>query len=102
MQKRRNFLPTLGVAAPRVVSSDTAAASALLAARKKLKRVGLQLYTVRDMMKADLPGTLAQVARIGYKEVEFAGYFGRSPAQIKDLLRRNRLDSPSTHLPFDS
>jgi sugar phosphate isomerase/epimerase len=34
--------------------------------------------------------------------VEFAGYFGRTPAQIRDLLRRNGLASPSTHLPFDS
>ena len=70
--------------------------------RRKLERVGLQLYSVRDLMKADLPGTLAKVAAIGYKEVEFAGYFGRTPAQIRELLRLNRLTSPSTHLPFES
>lgn len=52
-------------------------------------------------MKADLPGTLAQVAAVGYKEVEFAGYFGRSPAQIRDLLARNGLTSPSTHIPIE-
>jgi sugar phosphate isomerase/epimerase len=100
MQTRRNFLATLGVAALGIASRD-AVANEILSARKKLKRVGVQLYTVRDLMKADLPGTLAKVAAIGYKEVEFAGYFGRTPAQIKDLLRRNRLDSPSTHLSFD-
>jgi sugar phosphate isomerase/epimerase len=102
MQNRRNFLATLGVAALGLASRDAAAATEILAARKKIKRVGLQLYTVRDLMKADLPGTLAKVAAIGYKEVEFAGYFGRTPAQIRDLLRRNGLTSPSTHLPFDS
>jgi sugar phosphate isomerase/epimerase len=102
MQTRRTFLATLGVAALGVASSDTAAASEILAPRRKLKRIGIQLYTVRDLMKADLPGTLAKVAAIGYKEVEFAGYFGRTPAQIRELLRHNGLSSPSTHLPFES
>ena len=100
MQTRRNFLATLGVAALGIGARD-ALAHEIVLAKKKLKRVGLQLYTVRDMMKADLPETLARVAAIGYKEVEFAGYFGRTPAQIRDLLRRNKLDSPSTHLSFD-
>ena len=59
------------------------------------------LYTVRDLMKADLPGTLARVAALGYKEVEFAGYFGRSPAEIRDLLAKNGLTSPSSHIPLE-
>lgn len=101
MQTRRNFLATLGVAAFGIVSRDAAMASELLVARRKLKRIGVQLYTVRDLMKTDLPGTLATVAAIGYKEVEFAGYFGRTPAQIRELLRRNKLASPSTHLSFE-
>ncbi len=100
-QTRRNFLATLGVAALGVVSRDTAAA-AIVAPRRKIERVGLQLYTVRDLMKADMPGTLARVAEIGYKEVEFAGYFGRTPREVRDLLKRNHLTSPSTHLPYDS
>jgi sugar phosphate isomerase/epimerase len=101
MQTRRNFLATLGVAALGIASRD-AAATEILASSKKIKRVGVQLYSVRDMMKADLPGTLAQVAGIGYKEVEFAGYFGRTAAQIRELLKRNKLSSPSSHLPFES
>ena len=102
MHTRRNFLATLGVAAFGIASRDALAATEILAPHRKIKRVGLQLYTVRDLMKADLPGTLAKVAAIGYKEVEFAGYFGRTPAQIRDLLRRDGLTSPSTHLPFES
>ena len=102
MHTRRNFLATLGVAAFGIASRDAVAATEMLAPRRKLKRIGLQLYTVRDLMKADLPRTLAKVAAIGYKEVEFAGYFGRTPAQIRALLRRHGLTSPSTHLPFDS
>jgi sugar phosphate isomerase/epimerase len=100
MQTRRNFLATLGVAALGIASGDAAAASAIAAPRRKLKRIGMQLYTVRGMMETDVPGTLAKVAAIGYKEVEFAGYFGHTPAQIRELLRRNRLDSPSTHFDF--
>ena len=100
IQTRRNFLATLGVAALGIASNATAA-SEVLSPRRKIKRVGLQLYTVRDLMKADLAGTLAKVAAIGYKEVEFAGYFGRTPAEIRALLRRNGITSPSTHLSFD-
>ena len=102
MHTRRNFLATLGVAALGMASRDAAAESEILSPRRKLKRIGLQLYTVRGLMKADLPGTLAKVAAIGYKEVEFHDYFGRTPGQIRELLRRNGLDSPSTHLPFES
>ena len=101
MHTRRNFLATLGVAAFGIASRD-AIASELLVSSKKIKKVGIQLYTVRDLMKADVPGTLAKVAAAGYKEVEFAGYFGNTPAQIRELLKRNDLSSPSSHLPFDS
>jgi sugar phosphate isomerase/epimerase len=101
LHTRRTFLATLGVAAIGIASRDALADGILLAPRRKLKKVGLQLYTVRDMMKADLPGTLHKVAAIGYKEVEFAGYFGRTPAQIRELLHKNGLTSPSTHIPLD-
>ena len=43
----------------------------------KLGAIGLQLYSVRGLMKEDLPGTLQKVAAIGFKEVEFAGLFER-------------------------
>jgi sugar phosphate isomerase/epimerase len=49
-----------------------------------------------------MPGTIARVAAIGYKEVEFAGYFGRTPAEVRALLAQNGLTSPSTHLPYES
>src|SRR2546423_11350446 len=102
MQTRRTFLATVGVAALGLAGVDAKACATPVGSGRKLNKVGLQLYTVRDLMKADLPGTLAKVAATGYKEVEFAGYFGRTPAQIRDLLRRDALTSPSTHLPFDS
>jgi sugar phosphate isomerase/epimerase len=101
-QTRRSFLATLGAAAVGVVTTGSKAAGSCFAPSRKLDRIGLQLYTVRDMMKADMPGTIAQVAAIGYNEVEFAGYFGRTPAQVRDLLAQNHLTSPSTHLGWES
>ena len=102
IQTRRNFLATLGVAALGVVSRDANAAAAVVARRRRIERVGLQLYSVRDLMKADMPGTIARVAEIGYKEVEFAGYFGRTPHEVHELLEKYHLSSPSTHVPYDS
>ncbi len=67
----------------------------------KIGKVGLQLYTVRDKMKADFDGSLAKVASIGYKEVEFAGYFGRTPQQVRVALDKNGLTSPSCHVDYD-
>jgi sugar phosphate isomerase/epimerase len=101
LHTRRTFLATLGVAALGIANRDALADGVLLAPKRKLKKVGEQLYTVRDLMKADLPGTLRKVAQVGYKEVEFAGYFGRSPAQIKALLKQNGLTSPSSHIGLD-
>lgn len=102
LQNRRTFLATLGVTALGIAGIDAAAACATVPTRRKLSKVGLQLYTVRDLMQADMPGTLAKVAAAGYQEVEFAGYFGRTPAQVRDLLRQNNLTSPSSHLPIEA
>jgi sugar phosphate isomerase/epimerase len=67
----------------------------------RIEKIGLQLYTVRDQMKADFDGTIAKVASIGYKEVEFAGYFGRTPEQVRAVIDRNGLASPSCHVEYD-
>jgi sugar phosphate isomerase/epimerase len=96
-QDRRSFLVTLGAAAVTLAASRP---EGLLAPRRKLKRVGLQLYTLRNQMEKDLPGTLAHVSQIGYKEVEFAGYFGRSPNEIRALLEKNGLTAPSSHVGY--
>jgi sugar phosphate isomerase/epimerase len=63
-----------------------------------LERVGIQLYSVRSLLARDFDGTLEQLASIGYREVEFAGYHGRSPAQVRASLARFALTAPSTHL----
>ncbi len=64
--------------------------------------IGVQLYTVRDLMKNDVPGTLAKVAAAGYKEVEFAGYPELYwPKDLRALLDSNGLSAPSSHIPYD-
>jgi sugar phosphate isomerase/epimerase len=64
---------------------------------EQLSRIGVQLYTVRRSMQESVERTIEQVARIGYKEVEFAGYFGRTAQQIRALLDANGLTAPSAH-----
>jgi sugar phosphate isomerase/epimerase len=68
----------------------------------RLNKIGLQLYTLRNEMKADFMGTLEKVAATGYKEVEFAGYFDRKPQEVKAVLDRLGLTAPSTHVPLAS
>ena len=71
------------------------------AAMQKIDKVGLQLYTVRDAMKSDFAGTIAKVASTGYKEVEFAGYFDHSPADVRAIIDKNGLTAPSCHVGYD-
>lgn len=63
--------------------------------------IGLELFSVRDQLKQDLPGTLRAVAGMGYAGVEFfAPYFEWTPAYAKDvrkLLDDLNLRCYSTH-----
>jgi sugar phosphate isomerase/epimerase len=103
LHTRRQFLASLGVGALGLAGINAAPSCASGSpGTRKLNKLGLQLYTVRNHMQADMPGTLAQVAAAGYKEVEFAGYFGRTADQVKQLLAQNGLSSPSSHLQFDA
>jgi len=95
---RREFVGTLagaavGLAWPVGVTWKTA---------KRIERIGIQLYTVRGLMQKDFDATLAHVAEIGYREVEFAGYYGRTPAQVRDILKQLGLTAPATHIPLES
>jgi sugar phosphate isomerase/epimerase len=89
---RRAFLGTMAAAA--VAGGSVGAAS--------ITNVGMQLYTVRTQLENDFKGTLARVAAIGYKEVEFAGYFKHTPQQVRDILKATGLSSPAAHVGYDS
>jgi len=90
---RRDFIGTMGALA----ASAMLPACRPAPATNHISKIGLQLYTVRDLMKKDVEGTLAAVAGAGYTEVEFAGYFDKTPAEIKAMLDRHGLVSPSVH-----
>ena len=94
---RREFLATIGGAAFGMACGRTVSSSANAPVRR-LDRIGVQLYTLRDLAAKDLAGTLAQVAQIGYKEVEFAGYHGKSAREVRAMLDANRLTAPSAHI----
>jgi sugar phosphate isomerase/epimerase len=97
LMKRRTFIQT-SLATSVVASLPLRAFGAI----HQLNKVGLQLYTVRDAMKADMAGTLAKVAAVGYKEVEFAGYMNQSPKDIRAYLVKDGLSAPSAHFPADT
>ena len=61
-------------------------------------RIGLELYTVRNLLPADFEGTLAKVAAIGYTEVEATSYNNMSPKDFRAMLARYKLTMPSTHV----
>jgi sugar phosphate isomerase/epimerase len=65
---------------------------------RSLSKIGLQLYTVRRDLEKDFPGTLEKVAALGFPEVEFAGYFQHTPAEVKTVLTRYQLSAPSAHI----
>lgn len=68
---------------------------------RRLRSVGVQLYSLRDDARRDLERTLADIAAIGYRDVEMLGSmdnFGMPPARIREVLDRTGLRAPSTHV----
>lgn len=70
------------------------------ASPREIDRIGVQLYSVRHLMERDFEGTLEAVARIGFHEVEFHDYFGRSSQEVRALLAELGLDAPAAHFPW--
>jgi sugar phosphate isomerase/epimerase len=69
----------------------------------KEKFIGLQLYSIRDSIRKDVPGAIEKVAKMGYKFVEPAGYadgkiYGMAPAEFKALCNKNGLTVLSAHV----
>ena len=58
---------------------------------------GIQMYSVRDLTKESLDEALRQVAELGYKFVEFAGFFGHTAEEVKGMLDKYGLKVSGTH-----
>ena len=97
---RRTFLTSIGLAAAATqLGCATTAQSA--AGSRRLRRVGIQLYTLRDDARRDLERTLGDIAAAGYNDVEMLGgmnNFGMAPEKVRAILDRNGLRAPSTHV----
>jgi sugar phosphate isomerase/epimerase len=97
MSTRRKFLQT---------SSAALCSAALLSGKRILASpfglpIGLQLYSVRELAAKDLPGTLQQIAALGFQEVEAAGYYGHSVKEVSQWLREAGLKMPSAHYSYN-
>ncbi len=94
---RRTFLKT---------ASASAACAAVWTSAPRLMAnplglpIGLQLYSVRDLLPKDYEGTLRQLGALGYREVEAAGFFGHSPSEVKQAMDHTGLNCVSAHYPL--
>ena len=89
---RRSFIGAMSAA-------GAACALPSLGALKPVGNVALQLYSIRDYIRKNgIEKALADVAAIGYKGVEFAGYWGKNAKQLKKILDDNGLVACGTHV----
>jgi sugar phosphate isomerase/epimerase len=88
MPSRRTFLRNSMVAL---------AAPAVLHARPPRLPLGIQLYSVRQYLASDYEGTLKQLAALGYRQVEAAGFFGHTAGEVREAMQQAGLSCVSAH-----
>src|SRR5881398_4243585 len=94
--QRRTFVHALGASL-----ATGPLASRVMGSPRRLNRIGLELYSVRDAMGRDPDGTLAAVRAMGYTDVELLwsfGSFGRTTAQVRAARDHEGLRAPSAHI----
>jgi sugar phosphate isomerase/epimerase len=109
-QSRRDFLRVTATGALGAIvlsqagckTTGKAVAASPSKADPKSYGIGLQLYTIRDAMGVDVPGSLKKVSDIGYKYLELAGYangkfYGYEPAAFKKLVNDLGMEILSSH-----
>ncbi len=102
MNRSRRDLLKWGIGAAALGAAGVRPAGVLAGEPKKKIPIALQLYSVRDVCAKDLPGTLDAVAKMGYQGVEFAGYHGRTAAELRATLNRSGLACCSTHIELET
>jgi len=101
MSSRREFLRTVaaGLAMPAGVRGR-------LAVQEEIKTplngpVGLQMWSLREYLPKDLPGTLAKVRAMGFREVEGAGLWKHTVGELKTAMDTAGLRCQSAHMGFE-
>ena len=109
MTSRRDFLKSsaLITAGAMVAPSVISCAGGGNAAKKE---IGIQIYTIREQLTADLEGSMKKLAAIGYKSIEAAGFaksgagyqfYGKSPKDYSKMLADNGQFLLSSHTTFE-
>ena len=119
--KRRTFLQTTALALPAAALPSQMLMTEML---KKKSKLGIQLFSIPQMVAKDMPGTLKLLAETGYREIEFFGpfdfsapetiegwkplaqmlgiqsnaFYGKSISEVKKILQDLDLSTPSIHL----
>lgn len=102
---RRDFVTTLGSAVALSQLGCASRPAPHTEGTRRLRRIGLQLYSLRDDARKDLERTIADIAAAGYHDVELLGSmnnFGMPPGKLRQILDRNGLRAPSTHVGGDA
>ena len=107
MKNRREFLKISAVGSVGMMLLGSASAKAAAAIDRKSFGVGIQLYTIRDAMAADVRGTLKKVSDMGYKNLELAGYsngkfYGFSAADFNKIVGDLGMVNLSSHSAVES
>lgn len=102
MTNRRDFLKTSSLIVAGSFLGTQMVQAAVLSGKRK-KDIGLQLYSLRDALKTDVPGTLKQVADMGYTTLETANYaegkiYGMAPSEFKKAVKGLGMKMTSAHL----
>lgn len=107
IRKRRDFLRISAAGMLGVLALGPAACTSGMATDRKKYGVGLQLYSIRDAMAADVVGSLQKVADMGYKNLEMADYangkfYGYAPKAFKKLVNDMGMEIISSHAAVES
>ncbi len=100
--KRRTFIKagSAGLVAGMLVPKN------ILANLIPLKKIGIQLYSLRNEIKEDLEGSLKKLSEIGYRNLEAAGYndgkfYGLDPIDFKTIVNDLGMKVTSSHVTFN-
>jgi sugar phosphate isomerase/epimerase len=100
-QKSKTLFPLIASVAMAFLSGGATSEAAVGTGPSFKGPVGLQLYSLREQFKKDVPGTLDEVKRFGIKYVELAGTYNLKPEEFKAELEKRGLEAVSGHFPYE-